>query len=341
MINIGVICPSEIAFRRFMPALSTFPDFHFVGIAIANSEEWKERSKEQIDNEREKAMSFINTYGGRLFESYSQIVNSDGIDALYLPLPPALHYDWAKQCLLVGKHVFVEKPFTTDFQQTKELISIANEKELTIHENYMFVFHDQLKDIQNVINRGDIGEVRLYRVSFGFPRRNQNDFRYNKQLGGGALLDCGGYTIKYASLLLGSSVKVRSAILNYINEFEVDLFGSGVLTNSCNDVVQIAFGMDNSYKCELEVWGSKGTLYTNRVLTAPAGFVPKMVLKTGDTEEIHLLSSDDAFRKSILYFYNCIKDTQIRTDNIKSILLQSKLVSDFVKKANKEKSYEE
>lgn len=341
MINIGVICPSEIAFRRFMPALSTFPDFHFAGIAMANSEEWKGRSKEQTDREREKAMSFINTYGGRLFESYSQIVNSDSIDALYLPLPPALHYDWAKQCLLAGKHILVEKPFTTDFQQTKELISIANERELAVHENYMFVFHDQLKDIQNVINSRKIGEVRLFRISFGFPRRNQNDFRYNKQLGGGALLDCGGYTIKYASLLLGSSVKVQSATLNYINEFEVDLFGSGVLTNSRNDVVQIAFGMDNSYKCELEVWGSKGTLYTNRVLTAPAGFVPEMVLKTGDTEEIHLLSSDDAFKKSIRYFYNCIKDTQVRTDNIKSILLQSKLVDDFIKKANKEEFYEE
>lgn len=339
MINIGIICPSEIAFRRFMPALLTSHKFRFAGIAMASSEEWKGRNSAQINSEREKATSFTTTYGGYLFESYYQMVNSDNIDAVYLPLPPALHYYWAKQCLLAGKHILVEKPFTTDIQQTIELISIANERQLAIHENYMFVFHKQLKNIQDVINSKKIGEVRLYRVSFGFPRRDHDDFRYNKKLGGGALLDCGGYTIKYASMLLGSSVKVKSATLNYTNEFEVDLFGSGVLTNSRNDVVQIAFGMDNSYKCELEVWGSRGLLYTNRVLTAPAGFIPEMILEVDGTEEIQPLPSDDAFKKSIHFFNKCIKDRQIRTDNINSILLQSKLVDDFLKKANDEEFY--
>ena len=333
MINIGVICPSEIAFRRFMPALLTSHEFRFAGIAIASSEEWKGRNSAQKNSEREKATSFTTTYGGYLFESYSQMVNSDNIDAVYLPLPPALHYYWAKQCLLAGKHILVEKPFTTDIQQTKELISIANERQLAIHENYMFVFHNQLKDIQEVINGEKIGEIRLYRVSFGFPKRNHNDFRYNKKLGGGALLDCGGYTIKYASLLLGSSVKVQSATLNYTNEFEVDLFGSGVLTNSRNDVVQIAFGMDNSYKCELEVWGSKGVLYTNRVLTAPAGFIPEMILEVGGTEEIYSLSSDDAFVKSIQYFQQCIEDEATRQDNYKTVNKQAELVNQFIEKA--------
>jgi hypothetical protein len=146
-------------------------------------------------------------------------------------------------------------------------------------------------------------------------------------------LDCGGYTIKYASLLLGSSVKVQSATLNYTNEFEVDLFGSGVLTNSRNDVVQIAFGMDNSYKCELEVWGSKGVLYTNRVLTAPAGFIPEMILEVGGTEEIYSLSSDDAFVKSIQYFQQCIEDEATRQDNYKTVNKQAELVNQFIEKA--------
>ena len=41
----------------------------------------------------------------------------------------------------------------------------------------------------------------------------------------------------------------------------------------------MAFGMDNDYKCELEVWGSKGSLKTGRVLTAPAGFSPSITIK--------------------------------------------------------------
>ena len=121
----------------------------------------------------------------------------------------------------------------------------------------MFAFHNQLKEIAQIIERGEIGDVRLYRISFGFPQRAVNDFRYNKELGGGALIDAGGYTIKYAAMLLGETAHITAAQMNYTDEFEVDIYGSATLVNQDGATAQIAFGMDNSYKCELEVWGSK------------------------------------------------------------------------------------
>ena len=53
----------------------------------------------------------------------------------------------------------------------------------------MFIYHSQLDEIDNMISSGEIGDIRLYRISFGFPMRAANDFRYNKALGGGALID--------------------------------------------------------------------------------------------------------------------------------------------------------
>ena len=54
MIRIGIICPSEIAMRRFLPALSQLPGFKFVGVAIADKTEWKDATDVIIDNEKKK-----------------------------------------------------------------------------------------------------------------------------------------------------------------------------------------------------------------------------------------------------------------------------------------------
>ena len=328
-IKVGIICPSEIVFRRFLPSLHNVEGFQYVGVAIANKEEFVGATDEILTKERQKAQNFVDNYGGKIFVGYERMISSSEIDAIYLPLPPALHYKWAKLALGYGKHAFVEKPSTTNLADTEDLIRVALEKNLALHENYMFVFHDQLKAIDDVVLSGEIGDVRLYRISFGFPRRAQNDFRYNKALGGGALLDAGGYCMKYANCLLGNSAKVVSAQANYLPEFEVEMFGSATMVNSEGLTAQLAFGMDNDYKCEIEIWGSQGTIISNRILTAPAGFVPSYTIKKNQDFETRELPVDDAFQKSILRFKECIEDKEIREENYQILARQEKLVEDF------------
>lgn len=329
MKRIGIICPSEIAFRRFLPALKEAACFEYAGVAIANKEEFVGASDEILAKERAKAQTFVDNYGGKIYEGYRNLIESNDIDAVYLPLPPGLHYQWAKVALNAGKHILVEKPCTTALSNTQDLMQEAGDKQLAVHENYMFAFHDQLKAVNDIVVSGEIGDVRLYRVSFGFPMRAQNDFRYNKALGGGALLDCGGYTFKCASLLLGPTAKMKYAQSNNIDGFSVDMYGSAALVNDEGVTAQVAFGMDHNYKCELEVWGSKGTLYTNRILTAPAGLVPEVIIRKGNDEEKRNLPADDAFKKSILHFNKCIEDNATREENYETLLCQAKLVDSF------------
>lgn len=336
MIKIGIICPSEIAIRRFMPALQQVEDIAFAGIAYSSPVEWfgsidavsSKAIEEQQNRERTKAQSFIDAYGGSLYDSYQAILESPDVDAIYIPLPPALHYKWAMKALEHGKHVFVEKPSTTNLHDTSALIKVASEKGLALHENYMFIFHDQLKVLNDVVSSGEIGEIRLYRITFGFPRRAQNDFRYNMKLGGGALLDAGGYTLKYASYLLGNTAKIVTAHLNFLQEFDVDMFGSATMVNEDGVTAQLAFGMDNDYKCEVEMWGSLGTISSNRILTAPAGFVPSYTIKKNQDIENRKLPADDSFRKSIQQFVKCVKDDTAREQNYSIIYRQEKLLED-------------
>ena len=338
MIRIGIICPSEIAFRRFMPALQKAEGLSFSAIAIASPEEWfgdlnnvsEQQIEEQQSRERAKAQTFTEQYGGEIIVGYGALVSSDKIDAIYIPLPPALHHKWAKLALQNGKHVFVEKPSTTSLGDTMDLVSVASEKGLTLHENYMFVYHSQLEEIQAVVKSGEIGDVRLYRITFGFPRRAANDFRYNKKLGGGALLDAGGYCMKYANWLLGGDAHVVTAQTNYIDDFDVDMYGSATIRNAEGQIAQIAFGMDNDYRCDIEIWGSKGTITSGRILTAPEGFVPSYTIKKNQDIETRQLYADDAFLKSIQRFVDCVENAAVRKEEYELLQKQEELLEEFM-----------
>ena len=327
-IRIGVLCPSEIAFRRFMPALNRLEDFDYIGISVASEKEWfgKGSSDAAVSDEVKKAEAFSAEYGGKIFCGYEKLITSDEIDAIYIPLPPELHFRWARLALESNKHVLLEKPFTTSAEKTKTLISIAKANKLALHENYMFAFHSQLEFIKKCIQSGDIGDIRLIRIDFGFPFRGTNDFRYDKRLGGGSLLDCGGYTLKLASDFLGETAKVSASQLNSKKGFDVDIYGSATLVNDEGLTAQVSFGMDNSYRCSLDIWGSSGSIYTNRILTAPVGYHPVVTIKNADGDKSFTLDDDDCFKKSIEWFEKCISCEDVRYAHYDNIYRQALLV---------------
>ena len=289
--RIGILGTADIAFRRFLPALQKCEAFTYAGVASRTPE---------------KAKPFVDTFGGQVYDGYDSLLADDSIDAVYVPLPPALHYEWGKKALLSGKHLLMEKPFTTSLEQTEELLRLAEEKGLAVHENYMFLYHSQLSYIKKLIADGELGDIRLYRMSFGFPKRAEGDFRYNKALGGGALLDCGGYPVRLALELLGDTTRVTQAKLVQPAGYEVDLFGNAVLENDDGLCAQISFGMDNAYQCQLEVWGSKQTLIASRIFTAGDGYAPTVQLRSSQGEKEEKLSADDQFLHSIEQFARLI-----------------------------------
>lgn len=323
-IRIGIMSPSNIAFNRFLPALQKAENFQYVGVAVADPEEWfGEPSSKQQKAEIQKAENFQKTYGGQVFSGYRSLLENPEIDAVYLPLPPSLHYKWAMHALQAGKHVLVEKPSTTCLADTSSLINEAGRRDLALHENYMFQYHSQIRTIREMIASGELGEIRAYKLSFGFPHRDVSDFRYSKAMGGGALLDCGGYPIKLASLLLGNSAKIVQSRLNYVPGYDVDLFGTAVMENEDGICAQISFGMDNAYQCQLEVWGSQITLIAPRVFTAGIDVIPTLIFRSSHDEKTVTLEKDDQFLHSIEQFEICIKDFNSRQKDTEGIKKQA------------------
>lgn len=336
-IRIGIICPSEIAFRRFLPSLKQVEGIVYAGVAVADETEWNGVLTDAMkQSEYAKAENFVNTYGGKIFESYHALLTSDEVDAVYLPLPPALHYQWAKLALENGKHVFVEKPSTTSAQDSEELIALAEAKGLALHENYMFQYHSQIDEIVERLNAGAIGRVHSYHARFGFPMRAQNDFRYNKALGGGALLDAGGYVIKLATRLLGDSIKLGYASLKSYSEDGVDMYGSYMFVNDKQETFFGEFGMDNEYQCNLNVWGSEGILSTDRIFTAPDEMKPVLKYRKKGAETSEEVNCDSHFVKSIKMFCSAVSNETTRKTIYAQIAKQAQLVDDVKACAGKE-----
>lgn len=313
-IRLGILGTADIAYRRFLPALKKCDCFEYVGVA---------------SRDINRTQKFIDSFGGVGYSSYDELLADSNIDAVYVPLPPALHFEWGKKVLNAGKHLLMEKPFTVNVKETEQLLKLAEEKGLAIHENYMFLYHSQLAKIKEMIADGSLGEIRLYRMSFGFPMRSQGDFRYNKELGGGALLDCGGYPIRLAIDLLGDTAKVVQSKLVQPKGFEVDLYGNAVMENDDGIVVQISFGMDNAYQCQLEVWGSKATLIAPRIFTAGEGVKPVLIIRSSYDESKIELEADDQFLNSINYFCQCIMSSVFAKKEFDNILRQNKFIENI------------
>ena len=318
-INIAILGASEIAFRRFLPALMKDNRFKYVGVGYYRIED------------SEKVKQFKENYGGEIFNSFEEVLNNPNIDAIYVPQPPALHYKYGKMVLDSNKHLFMEKPFTISYDDTINLIDLANDRNLAVCENYMFRFHKQITAFIKLVNEGKIGKLDRYEVKFCFPLRQANDFRYIKALGGGALLDCGGYTIMLSDILSNYEGKIYPNKPVYEEGYEVDMHGSGRIISD-NIKCDFFFFFNDEYSCSLKAYGDKGMLYANRILTAPNDFdVNFEYVNINNVKEIINVGTDDSFLKSIDNFYNSIVNNDVRKDNMKKIIRQASLIDEMIK----------
>jgi NDP-hexose-3-ketoreductase len=321
-IKIAILGASEIAFRRFLPAIKKDSRFEYVGVAYFR------------EQDKDKAFSFKQDFGGEVLLGFDKVFADESIDAVYVPQPPALHYQYGKMVLESGKHLFMEKPFTDALKTTNELVSLARERNLAISENYMFRFHKQIIEFQRLLAEGIIGKIKQFSVRFSFPLRELNDFRYKKSLGGGSILDCGGYTIMLSDILLGGDGKIVEFTPSFIYGFEVDMRGAGIMKSESTGLLcNFSFGMDDDYECSAKAFGEKGILIAPRVITAPADFdVHFQVLdERGICKEDIEIGKDDSFLKSIDNFWQAIQSSENRFENYSRILKQAAYIEKLQK----------
>ena len=115
--------------------------------------------------------------GLKVISEASELFSSTEVDAIAVISPVWTHYELAKTALMNGKHVFVEKPFTSTSAQAEELIELADRKNLTIMVDHTFLFTGAVKKIEELIRSGSLGRLYYYdstRVNLGLFQHDIN-----------------------------------------------------------------------------------------------------------------------------------------------------------------------
>lgn len=319
-IKIGVLGGAKIAQRYLIPELQKHYAFEFVVLASRSEYKAHELSK---------------TLGVEVCIGYETLFQKYDLDAVYIPLPVGLHYEWIKYALENKIHVLSEKSLSITLEQANELNGLAKNNDLVLFENFQFRFHKQLDVLINLVNN-EIGDIRFLSSSFCFPPLQATDIRYNKDLGGGALLDAGVYPLKISQIFLGQNLMVRGSVLNYNQIGNVDISGGALLTNTDSGVhAQLNFGFDNYYQCNINIVGSKGKVSTDRIFTAPPNLKTIVRLEKDNSKKEIEIEPDNHFKNMLDYFYKLVMvNKELRNAEYEQNISQAKLLNGIRAKSN-------
>lgn len=316
-LRIGVLGCANIAKRSVIPAIKSIDGYELVAIASRTLA---------------KAEELANDFNCEAIKGYQTLLERKDIDVIYMPLPTGLHEEWVLKALEAGKHILIEKSLAMNYESAKTMVDLARQKGLLIMENFMFLYHGQHQFVKDLLAKGEIGEIRCFRSSFGFPPLDKDNFRYNAELGGGALLDAAAYTVRASQLFLGNDIWVEGATLNNLDA-EVDLFGGAYLKSESGMFSEVAFGFDNFYQCNYEIWGSKGRITAQRAFTPGADFTPTITLEKQGESFDYKIDAENHFVNILNEFKRCVLEKGVEA-KYEEILNQSRLLQELRDKAN-------
>ncbi len=202
------VCGAGGIARQFARALKGLPEARLAAVASRSTE---------------KAAAFAGEFGFiRAHGDYAALAADPEVDAVYVATPHPFHLACARLMLEAGKAVLCEKPLTVNAGEAEQLVACARANRTFLMEAMWTRFLPPVRQAVEWLRAGKIGELRLLSADFGFRCSwNPQGRLLNPELGGGALLDVGVYTIALASLIFGRS-PVEIATLTHRGETGVD-----------------------------------------------------------------------------------------------------------------------
>jgi predicted dehydrogenase len=209
--------------------------------------------------DRERAREFQESYHiATMYGSYGEMLADPDVDCVYVATPHGLHFEHMQAVLNAGKHVLCEKAFTLNRAQAEEIFALAREKRLFVMEAMWTRFLPVIQEVQETIQKGEIGDVTALEATFGFPSpADETDRLFDPRLGGGALLDVTLYPITLANLILGIPERITAKA--HFGNTGVDLtdkiwYQYGDLKAVLSGSIETALGFD------ARITGTKGSI---------------------------------------------------------------------------------
>ncbi|SER52203.1 Predicted dehydrogenase [Gracilibacillus ureilyticus] len=245
-LKFGILSTAKIGRTQVIPAIQRSKNGEAVAIASRNIETARDAAKE---------LSIEKAY-----DTYESLLEDPDIDAVYIPLPNALHKEWIMKACKQKKHVLCEKPISLNSQELAEITATAKENNVMVMEAFMYQFHPQHSKVKEIIANGEIGEVSLMRASFSFYLEDHTNIRLNNDLGGGSMYDVGCYTLHSIRNIFNQEPSSVYASSTSRSDLQVDTTMSGVLTFPDGKLGLFDSSFDSYPRQNYEVVGSMGTI---------------------------------------------------------------------------------
>jgi len=189
---------------------------------------------------------------------YEALLADELVDAVYVATPHPGHAELAIRAAEAGKHVLCEKPLALNHAHAMAIVEAAAANDVFLMEAYMYRCHPQTDRLVELVRSGEIGQLRAIRATFSFAARFDPASRLlDPGLGGGGILDVGGYCTSMARLLAGAEPEEVRAV-GRIGETGVDEHAAAVLRFPGGVVAELLCGVRASADNAVWVFGTEG-----------------------------------------------------------------------------------
>lgn len=253
-VNWGIIGPGSIA-QNFADGLAQCQSGQLLAIASTSPER------------RDSFGSRNNIEPQKRYALYDQILADAEVNAIYISTPHPWHAELAIKAMRAGKAVLVEKPAGMNAAEVVALTEVAEQCGVFFMEAYMYRCHPQITRVLELIGSGEIGNLLHLKLNFGFEAPFKAESRlYDRTLGGGGILDVGGYTTSLARLLAGASMGQPIAEptslkgVGIVGKSGVDEVAHALLTFPNGLIAEIACAVARNMDNRATITGDKGTI---------------------------------------------------------------------------------
>ena len=256
------------------------------------------------------ATSFAANYPGAIgYGSYEELVASD-VDAIYVATPHTFHAEHSLLALSAGKPVLCEKPFTINAEQARTVVDLARAKNLPLLEAIWTRFLPHIHQMQQIIASGALGEILTVSADHGqYLPREKHPRLWEPELGGGALLDLGIYSITLAHLVLGAPAKITSDVTK--TSEGVDLQTSMLFHYPNGAQAILTCTMANRTSITATVAGNKARLELDASFYAPTSM--RLITREGEVTEYPKTYVGHGLREEAVEFARMVRTGEIES----------------------------
>ena len=257
------------------------------------------------------------------YDSYEEGLAHFKGDLVYVSTVNSTHVQYGKMALQAGFNTIIDKPATATYDEAKALVELAQSKGLFVGESTVYLEHPQLTTIKEIFEKNE-DAPKMLTVHFTMPPFKPENFRYQKTLGGGAIMDTAPYAVSVARYFLGGEPEQVFCIVNERQKDGLDIEYSLLMKYADGKSMIGHFGFNTEYINQVFLMGNRTNVTVNRIFTIPDNMENELVVNHMNETSKVVTPSGNNFELYLKKAFHSIQ-TKNYTDAYQSMLSDAKV----------------